>query len=241
MSTASGQTCVPVPSGAISWWAAENNANDRFDRNNAVMQGDATFIAGKVGQAFNFDGSGDFAQAVTTSSPVGTSPRTFEVWFRTPVNLSSQTESSIFQYGSASNTNMFGLLTSGNAPENYTSTAITLTLRELQLLANISYYGAVTYDGTTVRLYLNGQLENQAAVTLNTIVDTNGITIGHRPGGAFWTGQIDEPAGCIDRALSDSEIAAIYTAVRRVNPLPNVQPCLNSRRGRLVAGKRQRK
>lgn len=206
-------TCVPPPSGVISWWSAEGNANDRLGRNNAVMQGDATFSAGEVGQAFSFDGSGDFAQIATTSSlPVGASPRTVELWFRTPVNLSSQTESGIFQYGSASNGNMFGLVTSVNASGKLYFYGHNADLSgTTTLLPNTWYHGAVTYNGTTVKLYVNGQLENQAAIALNTVIDSNGITIGHRPGGAFWTGQIDEPT-LYDRELSDSEIDAIYNA-----------------------------
>ncbi len=213
ITTANGQACVPIPSGAISWWSAENSASDNLNRNNAVLQGNASFTAGKVRQAFNFDGDGDYAQVSTTSAlPVGASPRSVEVWFRTTVDLTSQTESGIFQYGSAGAGNMFGLITSVNASGKLyfyghgADLAGTTTL-----LPNTWYHGAVTYDGTNIKIYLNGQLENQAPIGLNTVLDTYGLVIGHRFGGAFWTGQIDEPA-LYDRELSAAEIAAIYNA-----------------------------
>ncbi len=204
------QTCAPVPTGAISWWAAENNAADRFDRNNAILNGDAAYVAGKVGQAFNFDGSGDFAQAATTSSlPVGASPRTVELWFKAPATPG---ESGLFQYGTASGGQMFGLVTSGNAPGRLYFYGHSADLPASTVIQpDTWYHGAVTYDGTTVKIYINGQLENSGVIGLNTVVDTNGITIGYRPGGSSWTGQIDEPT-LYDRALSDTEIAAIYTA-----------------------------
>ena len=48
--------CVSPPSGLMAWYGAENNANDLEGKSNAMMLGGATFTAGKVGQAFNFDG-----------------------------------------------------------------------------------------------------------------------------------------------------------------------------------------
>lgn len=228
ITAADGQSCVPVPSGAVSWWAAENDGSDRFNRNNAVLQGDTVFVPGKVGQAFSFDGSGDFAQVVAASSlPVGASPRTVELWFRTPIDLTSQTESGLFQYGTASGGTMFGLITSGNAPGKLYFYGHSADLSGTTTIApNTWYHGAVTYDGTTVKIYINGQLENQAPIALNTVIDANGITIGQRALGSFWTGQIDEPT-LYDRALSDTEIAAIYSAgsagkcTIQCSPVPN--------------------
>lgn len=208
--TLSGQTCVPVPADAISWWAAENNALDRFDRNNAVLQGDTVFVQGKVGQAFSFDGSGDYAQVATAHSlPVGAAPRTVELWFKAPATPG---ESGLFQYGTASGGQMFGLITSGNAPGRLYFYGHSADLPANTVIQpNTWYHGAVTYDGTTVKIYINGQVENSAAIGLNTVIDTNGITIGYRPGGSSWNGQIDEPT-IYDRALSDNEVAAIYNA-----------------------------
>ena len=161
--TVPGQTCIPVPSGAVSWWSAEGDGNDRYGRNNTVLVGDTVFVPGKVGQAFSFDGSGDYAQAAATSSlPVGAAPRTVELWFRAPATPG---ESGLFQYGAANTGNMFGLITSGNAPGKLYFYGHSADLPGTTTIApNIWYHGAVTYDGTTVKLYLNGQLENQAAI-----------------------------------------------------------------------------
>src|SRR5439155_26650887 len=53
--------CAPVPSGLVSWWRAEGDGVDFVGTNNALLSG-VGFIAGKVGQAFNF--------LNTTSNPV---------------------------------------------------------------------------------------------------------------------------------------------------------------------------
>lgn len=211
--TVTAAQCVPVPSGAVSWWSAENTADDNFNRNNAVLNGNATFAPGKVGQSFAFDGAGDYAQVLTTSSlPTGSAPRTIEVWLRTSIDLSAQTESGIVQYGTATAGNMFGLITSANAPGKLYFYGHGADLAGVTtLLPNTWYHAAVTYDGSIVKLYLNGQLENQAPIGLNTVLDTSGFLIGNREGSSFWTGQIDEPA-LYDRELSTAEIAAIFTA-----------------------------
>ena len=204
------QICTPTPTGAISWWSAENNGRDRFGRNNAALFGDTIFVPGRVGQAFSFDGSGDYAQVATTSSlPVGASPRSVELWFKAPATPG---ESGLFQYGSAAGGQMFGLITSGNAPGRLYFYGHSADLAATTVIQpDTWYHGAVTYDGTTIKLYVNGQLENQAPIGLNTVLESYGLLIGHRAGGSFWTGQIDEPA-IYDRALSASEIAAIYNA-----------------------------
>jgi len=54
------QSCVLAPDGLVSWWPGEGNANDIADANNGTLQGGATFATGRVGQAFSFDGNGDF-------------------------------------------------------------------------------------------------------------------------------------------------------------------------------------
>src|SRR5262245_32015697 len=50
-----------APAGLVSWWRGENNSNDFVDGNNGSPH--ALYVAGKVGQAFSFDGSGDHIEA----------------------------------------------------------------------------------------------------------------------------------------------------------------------------------
>lgn len=202
--------CTTAPSGMISWWAAENNPGDNLNRNNGVLQGNAGFTAGMVGNAFSFDGNGDYVQVAAPSGlPVGNAARTVELWFRAPATPG---ESGLFQYGTAGTGQMFGLITSGNAPGRlyfYGHSADVPANTVIQ--PNTWYHGAVTYDGTTVKVYVNGVLENSAVIGLNTVLNASGITIGHRAGDSFWTGQLDEPT-IYSRALSDAEIQAIYNA-----------------------------
>jgi hypothetical protein len=48
-------TAVAVPANAVSWWTANNTANDALGLNNATLT-NVTYTTGEVGQAFNFNG-----------------------------------------------------------------------------------------------------------------------------------------------------------------------------------------
>ncbi len=205
--------CVPQPAGLVSWWSGNGTPEDATGLNDATAMGGLKYADGMVAQAFDLNGSSAFAQVATPAGlPLGSSPRTLALWFKTPRNLSSDTESALFQYGSDANGQMFGLITSANAPGRLYFFGYNRDLAgNTALAANTWYHVAVTYDGTTVTLYLNGQPDGFRAVDLNTTLNANGLTIGYRPGGSRWLGQLDEVM-LFDRALAAGEIAAIYAA-----------------------------
>ena len=45
--------------GLVSWWPAEESANDARDGNHGTLMNGVTFALGKVGQAFSLDGVND--------------------------------------------------------------------------------------------------------------------------------------------------------------------------------------
>lgn len=216
-------TCSNLPSGLVSWWPGEGNAQDALGLNHGNAIGGVTYAPGKFGQSFNLDGTTGFVQVSSPDSlPVGAAPRTMMLWFKTPTNFYSSTEWAMIQYGGGNGTgSMFGLVTSLNAPGKlyffgYDSDLAGATT----LQPDTWYHAAVSYDGATVRLYLNGQLDGQAAYGLNTQYTSDGLTIGHRPGSAFWKGELDDVA-IFSRDLSASEIAAVYASAS--------QTCLQSK------------
>src|SRR5437764_559814 len=60
-------TAVAVPSGVVSWWTANNTANDTLGLNNATLS-NVTYVTGEVGNAFNFNGSNGWAALGDPSS-----------------------------------------------------------------------------------------------------------------------------------------------------------------------------
>jgi len=52
--------CNPQPSGLVSWWRGEGNANDQMGLNNGTLENGATFGLGAVGDAFSFNGNNQY-------------------------------------------------------------------------------------------------------------------------------------------------------------------------------------
>jgi hypothetical protein len=67
----------------------------------------------------------------------------------------------------------------------------------------------VTYDGTNIRLYVNGTLSyTSGAVTVSL---TGTVLFGNNGGGEGWNGYIDE-AGFWSRAITQAEVTTLYNA-----------------------------
>jgi hypothetical protein len=73
--------------GLVSWWPGDGNANDIKGTNDGTLNGDTTFVAGKVDQAFSFDGDGDYVEVPHDPSlNPGTSSFTVDFWVKTSVS-----------------------------------------------------------------------------------------------------------------------------------------------------------
>jgi len=61
----------------------ESNANDSFGSNNGTPVGGLTYTTGKIGNAFNFNGTTSYVQLGDVMD-VGTSSWSYSFWFNTP-------------------------------------------------------------------------------------------------------------------------------------------------------------
>lgn len=73
--------CIVPPAGLVNWWDADSisgtTAHDIIGSNDGVFQNGAGTIIGKIGDAFDFDGTDDFVNAVMSNSY---SQFTVDVW-----------------------------------------------------------------------------------------------------------------------------------------------------------------
>ena len=95
-------SCVPAPSGLVSWWPGEGNANDVVGGNNGNPTGGITYAAGEVGQAFVFNGSTSYIPVPASPSlnNIGASGSgfTIECWIKAP---NTSTDGPILEWDSA--------------------------------------------------------------------------------------------------------------------------------------------
>ncbi len=204
------QTCVPGPSGLVTWWQGAGNALDSVDSNHGTLVGNTTYAPGKVGQAFSFDGSGD---AVRVGNPASLQLQDFtiEAWIRRSSASQPSLETSgglFFAYGGGGY--VFGLLDDGHLFLGAVGvSAITSTA---QITDTIFHHVAVTKVGSTVFFYVDG-------VAYAAPSYSPGFTFGSQAAiGARGDNSANSFLGVIDeldvfnRALTALEVQSIYNA-----------------------------
>jgi hypothetical protein len=213
--------CIPPPSGIVGWWPGDGNANDVIGTNNGTLQNGATFGAGKVGQAFRFDGVSNYV-AVPNSPALQPAQITVTAWFAT-TNLPSYryivskslspSSSSYGLYSSSGGHGMLFYITIGSSI--YFSPSVGSQIEDGQF-----HSIAGSFDGATVRLFVDGAevgtgTPASGSIAYGTSYHNGDLLIGDASpefaNDSQWPGLIDEVA-IFSRALSTNEIAAIYAA-----------------------------
>ncbi|HEY1663123.1 MAG TPA: LamG-like jellyroll fold domain-containing protein [Verrucomicrobiae bacterium] len=204
-------SCDPPPSGLVSWWAGENNANDQVGTNNGTWIGPAAYGPGEVSQAFAFNGSNS---GVNLGNPAGLQLQTLtiELWVK-------RASASTLSFGSGNNANLltygwggytFWEDSSGDVHFNKYGDVTPLT--GPAITDTNWHHVAVTYSGAAVDFYLDGVLSGSNSYN-ETFTFTTPVSFGWGASdmdGNFY-GSFDE-VSVYNRALSQAEIQAIYNA-----------------------------
>lgn len=216
--------CKPSPlnptANQIAWFTGDGDARDfSGNNNNGAFVGSSSFAVGKVGQDFNFTG-GQTVQAPDNATLDFTNAFTIETWV-SPTAAGLGTQQTFFvskgnmNFG---NTQSYGILfyqdrRIGNRVGNGSAFATLDSTAQLPL--NTFTHIATTYDGSTLRVYINGVLDSSQATSIGTLLNSGQPLIlgGGNFGGSTVNAQseIDE-VSLYNRALSPSELAAIYNA-----------------------------
>jgi tellurite resistance-related uncharacterized protein len=222
--------CIAPPSGLVSWWRGEGNALDQMGLNNGILQSGTTFTNGEVGQALSFDGVNAYVKIPKSPSLDAPSQLTIEFWMN--VNPAQPMGTKVvglvtsdfygFEIGTAASKLGVSFYVSTDNGNSFLSTSDVNSSGAVFSPGQWHHIGGV-YDGAKVQLFLDGQaLGNAASVTgqVSPMLANSFLAIGSSDGrttcgGCFGTrrfkGLIDE-VDYFNRALSASEIAAIYAA-----------------------------
>lgn len=82
-SDGSCRPCGALPSAAVGWWRAENSPDDEVGGFDGTLGGGTSYVAGKVGQAFSFNGSSDFVELPDSNRwDFGVASFSINAWFK---------------------------------------------------------------------------------------------------------------------------------------------------------------
>ncbi|PYI88128.1 MAG: hypothetical protein DME26_04120 [Verrucomicrobia bacterium] len=215
--------CLPSFPGLIGWWPGDGNANDLVGGNHGTASGNANFAAGKVAQAFNFGGTGS-SVFIPDAPALRPAKLSIEAWVRFNSLDAPGTTTPGLQYlvckptqdsvGSFFSSYALGKWRSGGRDRftlNLTSADSSVLLESTQRVVAGQFYHVVgTYDGSVAKLFVNGVLDDSVPISLSLDYDSHPLYFGNAGLTEGWfQGQLDE-VSIYNRALSDSEITALY-------------------------------
>lgn len=198
----------------ISYYKLDDET-DFYGSNNLTNVGSAMFVAGKVGNCVNLDGSTQYLKNATNYGIDGGSI-SIAAWVYLAANSSdyqafthaSNNTSDIdewFLYRGATTQLEYERLKGGISDDRFNAT--------VTLSTSTWYHIVLTYNGTTLEGWKNGASQGTVASSGNGSADRGiGLWIGaDRANATLWNGRIDE-LGIWSKKLSNTEIADLYNA-----------------------------
>lgn len=194
--------------GLISYYKLDDESGlliDALGFSNMTVTGTINYTEpGIINYSVDSDSDG-YAEGSTSLGISGTDTRSVSFWIY-PENVSSGGNRFLFGWGSGANP--FGAYIGFNSAY---LTAWGGTSNIYLLSANTWYHIVMTYDGGTWRTYVNGNLEDENLIALNTGTTTPQFTIFENFGDHFtnYDGLMDE-IGIWNRELNSTEVTLLY-------------------------------
>ncbi len=184
-----------------------------YGSNGTVFNGTAWTTACGGTRVFDFNGTSHYLSIPNASNLQPTGALTIAAWIKgdawgagTDVDtIVRKGEGNPNNYQLAISDGRVELLLDGNDGAGFRGNTV--------LATGVWYHVAATWDGSTVRIYVNGVLNNTPASRTGTIgVDTRPAYIGGRSGADQFDGMIHE-VRLYDRALSQADITHLYGSI----------------------------
>ncbi|MEY2580496.1 MAG: large repetitive protein, partial [Ilumatobacteraceae bacterium] len=210
-------TAVVPPSAERGTWLLDEGSGGTIADssglgNNGTLTGSPSWVAGRHGTALRFNGTTDYGVVPNSSSLNITGPITLSAWIK-PERLATQY---IVKKAKIDTANGYELSLSAAGKVFFRLNQFS-NLNTYRVDSTSSYpvtgttwmHVAATYDGTTMRLYINGVLETSVAGPASIASNSQALGIGAQGDGiSLLQGTVDE-ARVLNRALTATEIQGL--------------------------------
>jgi len=217
--------CVIPPEGLVSWWdgdaVSETTAFDIQNGNDGKRVGGVSFVPGRVGDAFTFTGSGNDYVRVPNHTSLEPASVTVDAWVRADSSPGSS-RYIVAKGAQECKAASYALYTRGKGLHFYVFNPtdggrVSPGVRPEMIWDGNWHHIAGTYDGSSVRLYVDGaEVGSGTSTTISIgygLSSDDDLIIGQYTGTCSlpFIGEIDE-VEIFNRALEASEIQDIYLA-----------------------------
>ena len=201
----------PTPPGLVAAWGFNEGAGTTVadisgNNNTGTIQGPTWSTQGRYGNALSFDGSNDIVLVPSSASLNVTTGLTVSAWvFPTAAQggWRAVVQKEVDAYFLHASNNGGALRPAAGGTFNGTGNYIEATSA---IAVSTWTHLALTYDGATIRMFVNGNLVSSAPQTGALENNTNALRIGgNSPYTEFFLGRIDD-VRIYNRALAASEI-----------------------------------
>ena len=161
--------------------------------NHGTLVNGPVWSTGKYGGALTFDGVNDIVTINDSSSLHLTSAMTLEAWVRSTTSSSGWRSVLLKEIPGELSYALYGNTGTNRPSVQITANTSVDTRGTAQLPANTWVHMAGTYDGATLKLYINGALVSSNAASGTLRASTNPLRIGgNLVWGEYFIGQIDD-------------------------------------------------
>jgi len=231
VSTPVAVACAPMPEGLVSWWRGDGDALDYTETNPGTLQGKVGFAPGVVGQAFLLNGDG-FVLVPDHETLDLVDAFTLEFWFNYTTAatnrglVAKRAANLVTNFGVTLHQTFLGLglyyndpnVAGGDDWQQVRSRFETIRMLPPPSAGSFHHFAGTyrqTTSGVEVRMYVDGQVIRSMTLPGSLVRTLNDAPLTIGAATSSWAdpfvGLLDEVA-IYHGALSDDEIAAIYSA-----------------------------
>ncbi len=215
-------TTADITTGLVASYPFTGNANDVSGNNLNGTNNGATLTTDRFGNAnsaYSFNGTSSYISVADNNLLDFTNQYSISGWLYATATSGNSNSRTIIS--KARNTTQTGLtLTLDNlqsykiASDNTDASGPHLIFSSTIPTLDTWYHAVVTYDGTTLKIYVNGVLANSIAYTINLVNSTHELDFGSQRISLndYFAGKIDD-IRLYNRALADCDVDSLFNTV----------------------------